>query len=335
MSVYYSLFQMEGKSGGMVRLTRPNNLLFLIILLGVMEKWVAEPILAKYQLAPQLSWWQLLLLIAAVVLIAAGGYVINDYFDVKIDAINKPDKLVITRDVTKAEAMVLFRVLTAAGILAGISLAFVLKSWLLGSIFVVVPGMLWFYSSSYKRMFIIGNLIIALLAGLTPLLVAFANAAVLKLNYGPEHFGSLYVSNELLVWTGGFGLFAFLCTWIREVVKDMQDVEGDRELECHTFPVVCGDLGSKIFVTVLILITCAVLSYFNFQVLPIPFSWGSFVSRFYLLLLVAFVCELALLWVAKLPSDYRNAQVLMKFLMFMGIMYAFCVPKILEMATLG
>ena len=57
MSVYYSLFQMEGKSGGMVRLTRPNNLLFLIILLGVMEKWVAEPILAKYQLAPQLSWW--------------------------------------------------------------------------------------------------------------------------------------------------------------------------------------------------------------------------------------------------------------------------------------
>lgn len=335
MSVYYSMFQMEGKSGGMVRLTRPNNLLFLIILMGVMEKWVAEPILAKYQLAPQLCWWQLFLLIAAVVLIAAGGYVINDYFDVKIDAINRPDKLVITRDVTKAEAMVLFRALTAVGILAGISLALVLKSWLLGSIFVVVPGILWFYSSSYKRMFLVGNLVIALLSGLTPLLVAFANAAVLKLNYGPDHFGSMYVSNELLAWTGGFGLFAFLCTWIREVVKDMQDVEGDRELECHTFPVVCGDLGSKIFATALILLTCAVLSYFNFYLLPISFSWGSFISRFYLLLLVAFACELALLWVAKLPSDYRNAQVLMKFLMFMGTMYAFCVPKILEVAAVG
>lgn len=335
MSVYYSLFQMEGKSGGMVRLTRPNNLLFLIILVGVMEKWVAEPILAKYQLGPQLLWWQLLLLIAAVVLIAAGGYVINDYFDVKIDAINRPDKLIITRDVTKAEAMVLFRVLTGAGILAGVSLAFVLKSWLLGSIFVVVPGVLWFYSSSYKRMFIVGNLVIALLSGLTPMLVAFANAAVLALNYGPEHFGTIYVSNEMLIWTGGFGLFAFLCTWIREVVKDMQDVEGDRELECHTFPVKFGDLASKVFVTVLILITCTVLSYFNFHLLPLSFSWGNIASRFYLLLLVAFGCELVLLWVAKLPSDYRMAQMLMKFLMFMGVMYAFCVPKILEVAAVG
>ena len=335
MSVYYSKFQMEGKSGGMVRLTRPNNLLFLIILLGVMEKWVAEPILAQYQLMPQLSWWQLLLLIAAVVLIAAGGYVINDYFDVKIDAINRPDKLIITREVTKAEAMLQFRILTGLGIACGLALAISLKSLLLGSIFVVVPGVLWFYSSSYKRMFLVGNLVIALLSGLTPLLVAFANAAALRLNYGPDHFGTLYVSNELMVWTGGFGLFAFLCTWIREVIKDMQDVEGDRELECHTLPVKSGDLVSKIVVTALILLTCALLSYFNFRLLPVPFSWGSFVSRFYLLLLVAFVCELSLLWVAKLPSDYRNAQLLMKFIMFMGTMYAICVPKILEAAALS
>ena len=326
---------MEGKSGGMVRLTRPNNLLFLIILLGVMEKWVAEPILAQYQLGPQLSWWQLLLLIAAVVLIAAGGYVVNDYFDVKIDAINRPDKLVITRDVTKEEAMMLFRGLTAAGIVSGIALSIVLKSFLLGCVFVIVPGMLWFYSSSYKRMFLVGNLVIALLSGLTPLLVTFANAAALRLTYGPDHFGSMYVVNEMFAWTGGFALFAFLCTWIREVVKDMQDVEGDRELECHTFPVKWGETATKIFVTVLILITCGVLSYFNFSLLPIAFSWGNFASRFYLLLLVAFCCELALLWVAQLPSDYRNAQILMKFLMFMGTMYAFCVPKILEAASMG
>ena len=335
MSVYYSKFQMEGKSGGLVRLVRPNNLLFLIILLGVMEKWVVQPILAQYQLGPQLSWWQLLLLIAAVVLIAAGGYVINDYFDVKIDAINRPDKLVITRDVTKEEAMLFFRVLTAAGIVCGIALSIVLKSFLLGCIFVVVPGMLWFYSSSYKRMFLVGNLVIALLSGLTPLLITFANAAALQLTYGPDHFGSLYVEKQMFAWTGGFALFAFLCTWIREVIKDMQDVEGDRELECHTFPVKCGYTGTKIFVTILILLTCAVLSYFNFALLPIAFSWGNFASRFYLLLLVAFVCELALLWTSKLPSDYRNAQILMKFLMFMGTMYAFCVPGILEAASLS
>jgi len=334
MSVYYSKFQMEGKSGGMVRLTRPNYLLFLIILLGVMEKWVAEPILAKYQLMPQLTWWQLVLLIAGVVLIAAGGFVANDYFDVKIDAINRPDKLIVSRDVTKEEAMILFRWLTAAGIACGVALAIVLKSLLVGSFFVIVPGMLWFYSSSYKRMFLVGNLVVALLMGLTPLTVAFANGAAMNLHYGPEHIGSLYVSSEILVWTSGFGLFLFLATWIREMVKNIQDMEGDRELECHTMPVKYGELATKIAVTVLLVLTCAVMSYLNFHVLPMAFTWGSFVSRFYLLLMVAFVCELVLLWAAKLPADYRNAQVLMLFIIFMGTMYSFCVPTILEAATM-
>lgn len=319
----------------MFRLMRPNNLLFLIILMGVMEKWVVEPVFARYQLAPQLTWWQLLLLIAAVVLIAAGGYVINDYFDVKIDAINRPETLIITRDVTKEESMLLFRALTVAGVASGVALAVVLRSVLLGSVFVVVPGLLWFYSSSYKRMFLVGNLIIALLSALTPLVVGLANEASLTLTYGADHFGTLYVMKEVYSWLGGFALFAFLCTWAREIVKDMQDVEGDRELECHTIPVKWGDLGGKISVTLLLLLTCALLSYVNFSLLPVPFSWGSFVSRFYLLLLVAFGCELVLLWSGKLPSDYRNAQVLLKFIMFMGTMYAFCVPKILEAAALG
>lgn len=335
MSVFYSKFQMEGKSGGLVRLMRPNNLLFLIIALGVMEKWVAEPILAQYQLMPQLSWWQLLLLIAGVVLIAAGGFVANDYFDVKIDAINRPDVLIVSRDVTKEEAMILFRWLTAAGIGCGVALAVVLKSVLLGSLFVIVPGMLWFYSSSYKRMFLVGNLVVAFFTALVPMSVAFANASAMNIHYGPDHVGALYVVSEMYVWMGSFALFAFLMTWIREVVKDLQDVEGDRELECHTFPVKYGDLSTKIFASVLIVLTCALMSYFNFHLLPVSFSWGSFVSRFYLLLMVAFVCELVLLWAAKLPTDYRNAQMLMKFILFMGTMYAICVPKILDAASMS
>ena len=330
MSVFYNAFQIEGKPGGLIRLVRPNNLLFLVILLGVMEKWVAEPILAQYQLPPQLSWWVLLLLIAGVVLIAAGGNVINDYFDVKIDAINKPDELVVTSSVSKQEAMRFFQVLTGLGIACGVAAAVVLHSMLLGALFVVVPGILWFYSSSYKRMLVVGNLIIAFLSGLTPLVITWANAAAMERTYGPDHFGTLYVVGELYMWMGGFALFAFLCTWMREIVKDIQDQQGDRELECHTFPIVLGDTWTKVIVTALLFITCGLMSYVNFAVLPVAFSWGNFVSRFYLLLMVAMLCELWLLWAAKLPSDYRNAQVLLKFIMFMGTMYAFCVTKILD-----
>ena len=72
-----------------LRLVRWSNLLFLAALVWLMEKWVAVPILDKAAFGEQLPWYVLLLLTLAIVFIAAGGYVINDYFDVKIDRINR------------------------------------------------------------------------------------------------------------------------------------------------------------------------------------------------------------------------------------------------------
>lgn len=329
MSIIYSNLKLEGKGGGIIKLLRPNDLLFLIILLGVMEKWVVEPVLLRYQAPVQLSWWILTLLIAAVVLIAAGGHVINDYFDVKIDAINNPDSLVITNTVSKKEAMLLFQIVTGLGIVCGLSAAWVLQSMALATVFILVPGILWFYSSSYKRMFLVGNLIIASLFALVPMVIALANWAAIRLNYGEDDMGGLVLSHDIICWVGAFSLFLFMCTWIREQVKDIEEQNGDRELECHTFPVKYGELATKIFTTVLIACACALISYFNFALLPIEFAWGNMATRFYLMLIVTFGCELWLLWAAQLPSDYRHAQLLMKFIMFMGAMFAFCIPKML------
>lgn len=329
MSIIYSNLKLEGKAGSIVKMLRVNDLLFLVILLGVMEKWVAEPLLLHYQAPVQLNTWMLVLLIAAVVLIAAGGHVINDYFDVKIDAINNPDELVITKQVSKKEAMLIFQIATGLGLACGLTAAWVLQSMALATVFILVPGVLWFYSSSYKRMFLVGNLIIASLFALVPMVIALANWAAINLNYGEEALGGLFLSHQIICWIGCFSLFLFCCTWIREQVKDIEEQNGDRELECHTFPVKYGDLATKIFATVLIAGTCALISYFNFALLPIDFAWGNFATRFYLMLLVALVCELWLLWAAELPSDYRHAQLLMKFIMFMGAMFAFCVPKLL------
>lgn len=320
---------LDGKWGGMVKLTRPFNWLFLIILLGLMERYVAEPVLGTMVAQPRLSWYEQLLLIAAVVLIAAGGYVVNAYFDVKIDSINHPDDLVVTRDVTKKEAMTFFQVLTAAGVSCGLAVSVLLKSKLLGVIFILTPGLLWFYSASYKRQFLVGNLIIALLAGVSPLIIAFANMAKLNIAFGADCTLTLMLTARLMYWMGGFALFSFLTTWIREVVKDLEDQEGDRELECHTFPVKYGDVVTKVFVSLLVVGTMALLSWVYFRGLQIPFAWGNTVSRFYLLLMLVPLCELGLLWTAKIPSDYRHAQLLMKFWMFMGTMFAFCVPSLL------
>ena len=220
-----------------MRLVRWSNLLFLAALVWVMEKWVATPILVKAAFGEQLPGYMLLLIILATVLIAAGGYVINDYFDVKIDRINRPDEVIVTRSISKPAAMRLSMILSGIGIACGIAVAVVLKSLTIGILFVLIPGLLWFYSSSYKRLFMIGNLIIALLAGVTPIVVAMTNVAVLQLRYETILPYTTLV-HDIYAWLGGFALFAFLLTWIREIIKDMQDQMGDRELECHSMPVV-------------------------------------------------------------------------------------------------
>ena len=312
-----------------LRLVRWSNLLFLVALLCIMEKWVAVPILDRAAFGEQLPWYILVLLILATVLIAAGGYVINDYFDVKIDRINRPEDLIVTRSVCKPEAMRLSVWLSASGAFCGVLMAVLLRSFTIGTVFVLIPGLLWFYSSSYKRLFLIGNITIALLAALTPMLVAMANMAQLRLRY-EALLPYTTLEHDLYAWLGGFALFAFLLTWVREIVKDMQDQMGDREFECHSMPVVWGELWTKIFVTVLIVLTIAVIGHLWYHVLPFPVAWSCLSTRYIVFgVLVPLIGVLALLWAAKIPSDYKNCQQLVKFTMLLGMLYSICIVRLL------
>lgn len=315
-------------------LVRWQNLLMTAIVLFVMEKWVATPILCAAYFGEQLPWWLLTLLMLATVLITAGGYVINDYFDVKIDQINRPDRLIVTRSVTKPEAMRLFQVLTAAGIVCGIVASVCLRSWVTAVIFVFVPGLLWFYSASYKRQFLVGNLIVALAAALCPLLIAIANVAWLKHLYGDVNgidvLSLTTLPHDLYMWIGGFAAFAFWGTFIREIIKDMQDVTGDRELECHSLPVVLGEPTTKGIVTALLLAMAGAIVWLAWWVIPFPNGWNSLHARYVVLgLLVPIACELWLLWSARIPSDYRTAQSVMKFVLLMGVLYSFVINRML------
>ena len=315
-------------------LVRWQNLLMTAIVLFVMEKWVATPILCAAYFGEQLPWWLLTLLMLATVLITAGGYVINDYFDVKIDQINRPDRLIVTRSVTKPEAMRLFQVLTAAGIVCGIVASICLRSWVTAVIFVFVPGLLWFYSASYKRQFLVGNLIVALAAALCPLLIAIANVAWLKHLYGDVNgidvLSLTTLPHDLYMWIGGFAAFAFWGTFIREIIKDMQDVTGDRELECHSLPVVLGEPATKGIVTALLLAMAGAIVWLAWWVIPFPNGWNSLHARYVVLgLLVPIACELWLLWSARIPSDYRTAQSVMKFVLLMGVLYSFVINRML------
>lgn len=308
-----------------LQLLRVGNLTFVAILLYVMEKWVATPLLQLEQFGELMPWWILTLLIVSVVGIAAGGYVINDYFDVKIDRINHPDNLVVTRIISRDAAMNLFYGLTAVGVIAGTVVAWWAHSWTLLFTYVVIPGLLWFYSASYKRMFLVGNLVVAFASAIVPLLVAIANADYLHhlyqnaLAYSP-------IVGELYVWTGGFAAFAFLLTWVREIVKDIEDIEGDREMECRTLPIVWGDKVAKIIATILLVVIATLIVYMLFAVLPFSHEWKSLPTRYVVFgLIVPILCSIVLLWAANNRTEYHRVQTIIKFAMFMGMLFSYVI----------
>lgn len=308
-----------------LQLLRVGNLTFVAILLYVMEKWVATPLLQREQFGELMPWWILTLLIVSVVGIAAGGYVINDYFDVKIDRINRPDNLVVTRIISRDAAMNLFYGLTAVGVIAGTVVAWWAHSWTLLFTYVVIPGLLWFYSASYKRMFLVGNLVVAFASAIVPLLVAIANADYLHhlyqnaLAYSP-------IVGELYVWTGGFAAFAFLLTWVREIVKDIEDIEGDREMECRTLPIVWGDKVAKIIATILLVAIATLIVYILFAVLPFSHEWKSLPTRYVVFgLIVPILCSIVLLWAANNRTEYHRVQTIIKFAMFMGMLFSYVI----------
>ena len=300
------------------RLIRWQNLFFLSFLMWVLEKEVCAEILYANGFYEVLPWWYQMLLIGGAVCIAAGGYIINDYFDIKIDRINRADRLIITQTVSKEEAIWAYRIITCIGVLLGLAASWFVRSWALAVIFILVPGLLWFYSSAYKRQFILGNLIVALASALPPLLIALANIGWLNFHFAII-ISYLEFSKDIIYWMSGFSLFAFLLTWIREIIKDLQDQAGDRELECHTLPIVLGELWTKIILTILIAVAGGLVAYFGLLL-------RNYVSYPYLLpttVLVLLICELYLLWTSQIPADYRRAQLLMKIIMLAGTLYAF------------
>ena len=314
------------------RLIRWQNLLFLAILMWVREKWLVVPLLYSHgglpEVLPEPILW---LLILSVVLIAAGGYVINDYFDIKIDRINRPDSVVVGETMTKPAAMHLSIGLSVAGILVGLLVAWLCHSWTLGIVILLMPGLLWFYSSAYKRQFLVGNLIVAFASAVVPMLLGLANEGmflpfILAHDFQPILDQLQPVIRVIYTWLGGFALMIFLYTWIREVIKDLQDQMGDRELECRTMPIRLGELWTKILLTVMIAITIGVLCWFVFGLLPFPHTWNSMSVRYLTFgLIVPLLCVLALVWAARIPSDYRNAQRLMKLAMLLGLLYNYVI----------
>jgi len=303
-----------------LQLIRYKNLLFIAFIQIIVFYAIIVPILQKFGFDASQPFFPIGMLIISTVFIAAGGYVLNDYFDVKIDAINKPDKQIVGKQISRNTAAILHQVLSAIGIVVGLALSVYLKSFTLGFIFIAVPGLLWFYSASYKRQLITGNLIVAFISGLTVLITALTEVSFLNKTYY-SLVSETVIPHNIYVWTGGISIFSFLFTWIREIIKDIEDEKGDREMECRTMPIVWGIKKTKIILYVFIVITN--LALYAAEYLLIPFE-GSLTLRYIIFgLTLPSIALIYLLLKAEKPEDYHTASDLTKVIMLIGLLYAF------------
>jgi 4-hydroxybenzoate polyprenyltransferase len=227
-----------------LRLIRYINLLYIAFTQYLIQYTIIRPILAQAGVAPTLDHLHFFLLVLSTILIAAAGYVINDYFDVMIDSINKPRRIVIDRTIKRRTAMLLHQFMTGAGVLIGFYVAWKAGNLKLGLIHPIVAGLLWFYSTGYKRQLLIGNIVVSFLTAMVVMIVALYEHHL----FAPSDAGVNAAAYSIFIIIFFYFLFAFLISLVRELVKDLEDVEGDRQYGCRTLPIVAGVQNTKLAV---------------------------------------------------------------------------------------
>lgn len=264
-----------------LRLTRFWNL-FIIAL----AQYFAVVFLIDHQL---LFDWRLLALAFSTAIIAGAGYIINDYYDIKIDLINKPDRVVIGKDIARRYALLFHSMLSFSGILLGF-----LLGWKIGIIHVLSSFILWWYSNSLKRQPFLGNFMVALLTGISILIV-----------------NVLYdLDNPFVII---YSLFAFFMTLVREIIKDMEDLKGDNTFGCKTLPIIWGIRKTKVLVYFLLALFSGMVVLINAIYTQMPFYY------FLIFLFAPLSIFLIVLVRADTKRDFYTLSQWCKVIMVLGV----------------
>jgi 4-hydroxybenzoate polyprenyltransferase len=210
---------------------------------------------------------------------------------------------------------------TITGVFIGLFLAYITRKENYALMFILIPGLLWYYSTTLKKQVLVGNLAIAMLTALVPFVVVSLEFATLARIHGEAILHSQACSTAWF-WTAGFAFFAFISTLTRELIKDMEDIEGDQETGCHTLPVEMGIEYSR--TVVLILTIVSIISLWIILIL-VPRLRESYIAwgYFFLFLTVPYLILGYKIVKSKGRKDFHQASNLSKIIMLMGILFIF------------
>jgi 4-hydroxybenzoate polyprenyltransferase len=272
-----------------IRLTRAWNL----IIIALSQYFTAAMLIGPHTLTD----WRLLLLVCSTVAIAAGGYIINDYYDIKIDLVNKPERVVIGKSITRRYALLYHTLLSVSGVIIGAFL-----NWRIGAINFAAAFLLWWYSNDLKRQPFIGNFVVALMTAIAVMMVD-----------GLYTTGNLTLPPEKHFLIISYAVFAFFMTLIREIIKDMEDLKGDDTFGCKTLPIIWGIRRTKIFIYFILSVFAVVVLLLNLFFTKLPLYY------FLVFLFPPLLWLLYRLITADTKKDYSWLSRFCKVIMLLGI----------------
>jgi 4-hydroxybenzoate polyprenyltransferase len=248
-----------------IKLIRPINLAIIVLTMYGVRFYIRTVNYFQKIDDDQIDFF---LLVFSTVLIAAAGNIINDYFDVKADRINKPEKLIITKHISRRWAILTHW--TFNGIAFSIAIYLSVKYQSLWFVFIHLLSIntLWFYSMLFKRKILTGNLLIAMLTALIPILVIIYFKVGNTYHLEHSEFNSdswVAIIDYGVVYL--LSIFAFVQNFAREIVKDIQDIDGDKLIYVKSLPMQIGKMNSLKIVSVILLF------------LPLFYFWMSY-SKF-------------------------------------------------------
>ncbi len=295
-----------------LRLIRWPNLVFIVLTQCLFEWAIYGRVYPSNNLTAFSNTFIQLLI--ASVFIAAAGYIINDYFDQNIDQVNKPEKMVVNVIINRRWVIFWHMTLSLAGLFFTALALPINQYWhlVLGNLAAIL--LLWLYSTNFKKQLLIGNVLISFLTAWVILILFFAKyPLVMHEMLGLDHDKVRFFRLTIL-----YAAFAFIISLVREVVKDMEDMEGDQKYGCRTMPIVWGIRATKVFVAVWLVVLIAALLILQFYVLGLGWWHSALYCLLFIIIPLAVIVHK--LYKAHTIKEYHHLSTLIKWVMFTGIL---------------
>lgn len=265
-----------------------------------------------------------ILLVIATVCIAAGGYVINNIMDQDTDEIAKPQNRVVGVSISETMAYNWYIGLTIVGVGIGFYLSNVIYKPTFASMFILVATLLYVYATSFKQIPVVGNIVVALLLSTSIIIIGLFD--ILPAIDVDNRFRMKEAFDILM----HYAIFAFIINLIREIVKDLEDMDGDYQSGINTLPIAIGVQKTKIIVGVLTVISIGILAYYvNSNLFELDY-----VVYYAMILIVGPLIYFGVKLInATSKKEFHHLSLVLKIILFFGILSVAVIVFNLKLAN--